>query len=430
MQIWSTLLGLTFAPIRLTRFGIEISRSALTFGERAAPWPVSMVPRAMRVPLDVAADIVGAMDGATGVPHAASGDPTATEPARSAVVDPPRRERERPAPRHRATEPRTESARPAGGSSHAAGHGGAEAATPPDEAHTATIAGARSDGPDDTPRYDRNFRARQAPLYVRDAGSGPAIVLLHAFPLSSRMWEPQLRSLSSRFRIVAPDLAGFGLSWTAAASLSLEDQAQAIELTLDDLGIDELVLVGASMGGYVALPLVERLGARVRGLVLANTRATADDERTVEERHRLAAEIETDGVDVAAEELLPKLLGAATTRDVPELVDHVHALVLENKEPGVIGALRAMAARRDATAILPSIACPTLVIAGEEDTLVPVDAARALAAAIHDAQLAVLRCGHLPNLEASAEFDRVLSTFARRAHDAPRKMARTRRAHA
>ncbi|MBY0276646.1 alpha/beta hydrolase [Candidatus Binatia bacterium] len=369
MQIWSTLFGLTSAPIRLTRFGIEISRSALSLGEHLTPWPISLVPRALRVPLDVAADLVGTV--------VASFD----------------------------------------------------AATPHEGVHTATIAGARSDGPDDPPRCDRNFRARQAPLYVRDAGSGPAIVLLHAFPLSSRMWEPQLRSLSARFRVVAPDLAGFGLSWSRATALSLDEQAHAVELTLDDLGIDELVLVGASMGGSVALPLLKRLGSRVRGLVLANTRATADDERTVDERHRLAAEVEADGVDVAADELLPKLLGASTARDLPELVDHVHALVLENKEPGVIGALRAMAARPDATPMLASIACPTLVIAGDEDTLVPVAAARALAAAIPDAQVAVLHSGHLPNLEASLDFDRVLGTFARRAHDAARRTPRTRRAH-
>lgn len=390
MNVWSTLVA-------LTGFGIEISRGALTLGERFTPWPVSLLPRLARLPLDVAANAVRAVGGTGSPPR----EPEPTTPRRT--------ERTPTRPTERSTQDRS---------------------APSPDARTATIAGARSDGPDDAPRHDRAFRARQAPLYVRDAGSGPAIVLLHAFPLSSRMWEPQLRSLSSRCRVVAPDLAGFGLSWTSDGSFSLDEQAHAVELTLDDLRVDELVLVGASMGGYVALPLVQRLGARVRGLVLANTRATADDEQTIDERHRLAAEVEADGVDVAADELLPRLLGATSTRDDPALVEHVHALVLENKEAGVVGALRAMAARSDASALLPSIECPVLVIAGDEDTLVSVAEARAMAAQIRDAQLAVLRAGHLPNLEATGEFDRVLGSFARRAHDATPRTARgARRAH-
>jgi pimeloyl-ACP methyl ester carboxylesterase len=168
----------------------------------------------------------------------------------------------------------------------------------------------------------------------------------------------------------------------------------------------------------------------VRGLVLAHTRATADDESTIADRHRLAAEIERDGVDVAAEELLPKLLGVSTTRDRPELVDHVHALVLENKEPGVAGALRAMASRRDATPLLGSIGCPVLVITGSEDTLVTPAAARSMAARIPAAQIEILRAGHLSNLEASADFDRALAHFARIAHGTRRATARARGAGA
>lgn len=265
---------------------------------------------------------------------------------------------------------------------------------------------------------------------MRDAGSGPALVLLHAFPLNSRMWEPQLAALSDRFRVVAPDLAGFGLSWVPEGTFSLDEQAHAVELTLDDLKVDELVLVGLSMGGYVALRLLDRLGSRVRGLVLANTRATADDEATVADRHRLAAEIEAEGVDLAAEELLPKLVGPSTALDRPDLVDRVHALVLENKEPGVAGALRAMAARPDSTSRLARIACPVLVIGGEEDALVPPAAMHAMAARIRNAVVEIVPGGHLSNLESPEDFDRTLAAFAHGAFDAPRAGLRARRAGA
>jgi pimeloyl-ACP methyl ester carboxylesterase len=404
MGLLSTLTG-------ITRFGIDLSRNALSFGERITPWPLSIVPRTMRLPLDVAATVAAHLGGSAETTDADRPSPPAEERA----------------PAHAA--PATKRAEP-----RAARRTAAAPVDPPPEVYTeprtATIAGARSDGPDDTPEYDREFRARQAPLYVRDAGTGPALVLLHAFPLNSRMWEPQLKSLSNRFRVIAPDFAGFGLSWAPDATLSLADQARAVELTLDDLGVDELVLVGLSMGGYVALPLLRRLGPRVRGLVLAHTRATADDARTIDDRHRLAAEVDADGVDVAAQELLPKLLGTSTTRDRPELVDHVHALVLENKEPGVAGALRAMASRRDATPLLASIACPVLVIAGSEDTLVTPTTARSMATRIPDARLDILRAGHLSNLEASADFDRALADFARSVHGATRTTARARGASA
>jgi pimeloyl-ACP methyl ester carboxylesterase len=148
-------------------------------------------------------------------------------------------------------------------------------------------------------------------------------------------------------------------------------------------------------------------------LVLANTRASADDEATAAGRHSLAAEVLRDGVDVAASELLPKLIGTSTTHDHPELVDHVHALILENKEAGVAGALRAMASRRDATPMLGRIQCPVVVVAGEEDLVVTPASARAMAGKIRDARVEVLLAGHLSNLEAPDEFNRVLADFAR-----------------
>ena len=409
MTLWSTLTG-------ITRFGIEISRSALGFGERLVPWPLSLVPRALRLPLDVAADVAALV---TGSPTAFAPRDEDAAPARTARPPRPDAPRASAAPDAR----RAGTARRQPPSS-------AQQPPPYTEPRTATIAGARSDGPDDAQRHDREFRARQAPLYVRDAGHGPAIVLLHAFPLNSRMWEPQLEELSDRFRVIAPDFAGFGLSWVPEGTFSLDEQAHAIDLTLDDLQIDELVLVGLSMGGYVALPLLERLGSRVRGLVLANTRATADDEATVSERHRLATEVEAEGVDVAAEELLPKLLGATAARDRPDLVDRVHGLVLESREAGMAGALRAMAARRDWTSRLARISCPVLVIGGEEDLLVPPATVHAMAARIRNAVVEILPGGHLSNLESSADFDRTLADFAWSAFGAPRAAPRARRAGA
>lgn len=398
MSLWSTFTS-------SAGFVFNTTRGILRWTESAAPWPLSIVPRTLRLPLDVAAMF------------APPGDAEAMARARRDTGASTRGD----APNARDV---------AGARTSSQGQSYDDGAPPPAE-RTATIAGTRSEGDDDAPRFDREVRARLAPLYTRASGRGlPTLVLLHAFPLSSRMWEPQLESLSRRFRVVAPDLAGFGLSWTPDAPFSLIDQAHAVETTLDDLRIDEMVVVGCSMGGYVALPLLDRLGPRVRGLVLANTRATPDTEAAAADRHRLATEVESEGVDAVVSEMTAKLLGTSTLRDRPDLVDHVQALMLENGPAGIAIALRAMAARPGSSALLRRVHCPVLVIAGEEDTVNGPDVARAMAAKIRAARVEVLPGGHLSNLEATEEFDRELADFARTLHEIPSAPpARRRAAH-
>lgn len=361
MSLWTTFTG-------VAQVGLAAARGTLCFGERLAPWPLDLMPRLMRLPLDLVAGLVDDMVAKSPRPRSDVGADEQRGEADDAPRDPPR---------------------------------------------TATIAGTRSEGPDDAPRFDRQVRSRLAPLFTRDAGRGGTIVLLHAFPLNGRMWEPQLEGLAPQFRVVAPDLAGFGLSWVPDATLSFADHARALEITLDDLHVDEMVLVGLSMGGYAAFPLLARLGDRVRGLVLASTRATADDERTAAERHRLAAEVLRDGVEAAASELLPKLLSSTAAYDRPGLVRHVHAVIHESREAGIATALRTMASRPDSTPLLGGIRCPVLVLSGDEDLIVSTPSARLMAERLPDARVEVLRGGHLTNLESPEHFNRALEDFAR-----------------
>ena len=181
----------------------------------------------------------------------------------------------------------------------------------------------------------RAIRARSAPLYTRDRGSGQAVLLLHAFPLNSRMWEPQLDALAARARLLAPDLPGFGLIPPPLAAPSLDDYARQVLGVLDFLEVDQVVVVGLSMGGYIAFRLVGELGPRLIGLVLADTRATPDTEAGALARHQLAADVEARGVDVAAAEFLTKLLGPTTQRLRPALLDRVCAITRENTPAGV-----------------------------------------------------------------------------------------------
>lgn len=250
-------------------------------------------------------------------------------------------------------------------------------------------------------------------LHVRDVGRGPAVLLLHAFPLNSRMWDPQIEDLRGRARLVAPDLPGFGLSGSPAGTPSLADYAREVLALLKQLKVENVVAVGLSMGGYVAFRLVEQLGPRLHGLLLADTRATADSEEAARARHQLAAEVEAQGVEVAASEYLPKLIGATTLRARPALVDQLRAMILENSTAGVAGALRALAGRPDSSHLLERLRCPVVCLAGEEDTVTPPDVARAMAARIgSNARTEILpQAGHLSNLEAPRAFNDALASL-------------------
>ena len=249
-------------------------------------------------------------------------------------------------------------------------------------------------------------------LHTRDRGSGPAVLLLHAFPLNSRMWEPQLETLAGRARLLAPDLPGFGLSAPPRDAATLDQYAGDVLGVLDALDIGRVVVVGLSMGGYLAFRLIEALGARLTGLVLADTRATPDTESGARARHELAAEVEARGVDAAADAFLTKLLGPTTQRLRPAILDRVHAIIRENTPAGVATALRAMAARPDSTALLPGIRCPVLCLAGEEDVLTPPEVARAMAEQSPNGRAVVIpSAGHLTNLEAPDAFNDALTRF-------------------
>ena len=249
-----------------------------------------------------------------------------------------------------------------------------------------------------------------APLHTRDVGAGRPILLLHAFPLNSRMWEPQLDALAASARLLAPDLPGFGLSAVPTTAPSLDDYARQVIAVLDTLAVSRVVVVGLSMGGYLAFRLLTELGPRLAGLVLADTRATPDTEAGAAVRHRLAAEVEAG--DVAANEFVPKLLGVTTQRLRPELIDRVRGIIRENTPAGVAAALRAMAARPDSTPLLARVGCPVLCIAGEEDLLTPPDVARDMARQTPRGRAIVIPgAGHLTNLEAPDAFNRAVTAF-------------------
>lgn len=228
----------------------------------------------------------------------------------------------------------------------------------------------------------------------------PTLVLLHAFPLSSVIYEAVAEELSQAAELITPDFAGFGVAPLSREEPSLDLLADGVVGLLDARGIETAVVGGTSMGGYVALNLARRYPQRLVGLVLANTRAVADTDEARENRIRIAESVVDVGPQVALRDMDGKLLGVTTQQARPDLVDRVHAMVAAADPVAVAWAQVAMAARPGSLEVLRSFERPVLVVTGAEDTLMPVSDSEAMAAAAPNSRLEVLpSAGHLACLE-------------------------------
>jgi pimeloyl-ACP methyl ester carboxylesterase len=248
------------------------------------------------------------------------------------------------------------------------------------------------------------------PLHYQDEGSGLPVLLLHAFPLGAEAFRAQVQALSGRFRFIVPDHRGFGRSGLGSApATEMSRIARDALALLDALKVESAVVGGVSMGGYAAMAMLREDAGRVRGLVLADTQATADDEAGKARREASAQEVLQRGVDAVVEALLPKLVAAGPASEVGR---EVEALMRTASPAGVAAAQRGMALRPDSRDMLARYAGPALVVVGEKDGLTPPDKARQMADLVSGARLEVLPgVGHLSNQEAPGAFNAALERF-------------------
>jgi 3-oxoadipate enol-lactonase len=236
-------------------------------------------------------------------------------------------------------------------------------------------------------------------------------VFLHAFPLNRTMWAPQVSALGGEWRCIAPDYRGFGDS-SQTPPFTMDRYADDVAELLDALNVERAVVVGLSMGGYVAFALWRRHRDRVRALVLADTRAGADTSEGAERRRALIETARTQGSGAVANAQIASLMGKTSRERRPDVYDAAHRMMSVAPVTGIVGALEAMLHRPDSTPLLETITVPTLIVVGEEDVVTQPKEAQAMHAAIAGSRLEILaQAGHLSNLERPAAFNTVVSEF-------------------
>ncbi len=256
-------------------------------------------------------------------------------------------------------------------------------------------------------------------------GSLP-LVVLHGFPVDHRMWLDVTDLLPGERTVIAPDLPGFGTSpsgpdvaaalGTDPAVASIDVMGDGVAASLRAAGVERAVVAGLSMGGYVALSMLERHPDLVAGLGLLDTKATADDDEARAKRLEIAERVRAEQRVEAVYGMRTSVLGATNRVARPDLVERVFTWIADQGPSAVAWAQEAMAARPDRTALLADYPGPSVVVVGEEDELSPVDVARGMSYRLADSDLVIVpRSGHMTSIESPQPVASALSRLLRRA---------------
>jgi len=215
-------------------------------------------------------------------------------------------------------------------------------------------------------------------LHYLESGRGLPVVLLHGFPLSGEIWQPQLKTLSERYRVIVPDLRGHGQTPAPQGVYRMDHLARDVFALLDALAIEQAVIMGHSMGGYVALAAWQQAPERFLGLGLVASQAAADTEEGRQNRYKLADKVAAEGSQALADVMVPKLFAPNLAGEAP-CKGLARQLILAMHPNGIIGSLKGMALRPDSGPLLPTISVPTLIVAGRQDQIIAPAKAEAMA---------------------------------------------------
>ncbi len=258
----------------------------------------------------------------------------------------------------------------------------------------------------------RQIKSGDAEIAYRVLGEGPPVVLLHPFPANHEFWLPVAEALSTRYRVILPDMRGHGDSGVGDGPATMEKHAADIARVMDDAEIGRAPLVGVSIGGYALFEFWRRHRGRAAALVLCNTKAPADSGEARAGRLQAANDVIDRGTEPFFQSMVPRLLGKNTCESRPDLVEGALRMMRKMSPEDVAQVQRGMAARPDSVDTLKTINAPTLIVTGDEDILTGVNEAELMRQHISGSQLRVIpKAGHYAPWEQPEEAGKLLRQF-------------------
>ena len=248
-------------------------------------------------------------------------------------------------------------------------------------------------------------------LYYEVMGDGPPVVLLHPFPANHRLMVPVADMLAARYRLILPDLRGHGDSAPGEGAATMEKHAADLQRLCDAEHIGRAVFAGVSIGGYILFEFWRRCHERVAGLIFCNTKASQDTDQARQDRLTSAEDVEEHGPVDFLDSMIPKLLGATTRTNRPDIADAARRIMSKSTVAGIAAVQRGMAARPDSVPTLATIDVPTLVIAGEEDSI-PLEELQKIHRGVAGSKMVVIpKVGHYAVFEKPQEVGREIRQF-------------------
>jgi pimeloyl-ACP methyl ester carboxylesterase len=256
-------------------------------------------------------------------------------------------------------------------------------------------------------------------LHYDDFGEGPAVLLIHGFPLCRMMWKPQVEPLvDAGYRVILPDLRGFGDSEGGGSTVQMDDFADDIIQLLDYLGVDRAIIGGMSMGGYVLFNLLERYPQRIAAAMFLVTRAAADDEAGKQKRDDMVDAIQAGQTMVVPDTFMNVLFADATPDANPQLVAEVRSWMASASPQGLVGGLVAMRGREDYADRLSMFRLSSLVVGADQDKAIPLEHYQLLVDELPDAEgTVIVGGGHMVNMEKPEAFNRAILRFLKKTED-------------
>jgi pimeloyl-ACP methyl ester carboxylesterase len=243
-----------------------------------------------------------------------------------------------------------------------------------------------------------------------DNGRGKTIVLIHAFPADHHLWEPQIKSLSQKYRVITLDLKGFGHALpTDGETVTMRQYAAEVKQLMDQLHIKKAIIGGESMGGYISLAFLKAYPQNTGGLILSNTQAIADTAEQKAGHEKEAADVLNQGTATLVESFVPKALSSNATHEVKEFVSNMFA---NQKASGMSSGLRGIAARRDTSKTLAQTTVPVLIISGDLDEVIAPSESIKMSKETKNSKLVLIQgAGHLTNIERPDEWDAAVINY-------------------